>query len=164
MTADCHDPASDVIQVVINALKAVYAAGLECPPLGGVTDRVHFFAGDGAPIEEVHCDSPVLWVRLTSRHRSDDFPEPSIVASPCGSLEVIVLELGVARCADMDPSPKIRGTEAEIALDDTWRLSKAMCLASRQLSTDHYVGTDVIVPYGPEGGVIAWTTNMYVSL
>ncbi len=164
MTTPCQDPASEVISILIAAFKSVYAPGLECPPLGGTTDTVRFFAGDGAPIDEIHCDSPLLWVRLVSRHRSTEFPEPDIVTAPCGAMDTIVLELGVARCADMDPSPKIRGTEAEIALDDSWRISKAMCLASYQLGDNHYVGSDVIVPYGPEGGVIAWTSTFYATV
>jgi hypothetical protein len=160
----CHDRASDVVNTVITALKDVYGPGLDCPPLGGTTTTVRFFAGDGAPIEEIHCDSPLLWVRLMSRHRSVDFPEPDLIASPCGAMDVIVLEVGVARCADMDPTASVRAGEAEIALDDTWRISKAMCLVSSRLKNDHLVGTDVIEPYGPEGGVIAWTSTLYVSV
>lgn len=164
MSAYCTDPASEVVTIVMNSLRSLYAPGLDCPPLGGTTTKVSFFAGEGAPIDEVICDSPLLWVRLASRHRSEVFPDPSVTTFPCGALDVITMELGVARCADMDPTPSIQATEAEIALDDTWRLTKAMCLAAGQLKKDHHVGTDTINPYGPEGGVVAWTTNMFISV
>jgi len=160
----CVDPASDVITTVMNALKAVYAADSACPPLGGSTDKVSFFAADMAPLDEINCANPLLWVRLAGRHRSVVFPEMSIAASPCGALDVIVLEVGVARCADLDPSFKAKATEAEVALDDTWRLSRALCMVSSQLKTDHQVGYDSIVPFGPEGGVIAWTALVYISV
>ena len=158
----CSDPASDVITALMNALRVVYAAGSACPPLGGSTDKVEFIAADMAPLDEIHCANPLLWVRLAGRHRSQVFPEMSIAASPCGGLDVIVLEVGVARCADLDSS--VKATEAEVALDDTWRISKALCLVSGQLQADHQVGYDSIVPYGPEGGVIAWTALVYISV
>lgn len=164
MTVNCDDPASEVITETINALKDVYAPASDCPPLGGASTHVSFFAGDGAAIEEVNCESPLLWVRLVSRHRSQVFPEPSIFTSPCGSLDVVVIEVGVARCSDMDPTPATQATEAEVCLDDTWRISKAMCLVATRLGKDHHVGTDPILPYGPEGGIIAWTANLYVSV
>lgn len=165
MTAPaCVDPASEVITATMNALRAVYAADSVCPPLGGSTDKVAFIAADMAPLDEIHCSSPLLWVRLAGRHRSQVFPDPSVAASPCGGLDVIVLEVGVARCADLDPSYSAKATEAEVALDDTWRLSRALCMVSGQLRTDHQVGYDSIIPYGPEGGVIAWTALVYISV
>lgn len=160
----CTDPASAAVTTVMNALRAVYAADSDCPPLGGSSTEVAFFAGDTAMLDEVLCEHPLLWVRLASRHRSEFFPEPSITVAPCGALDVIVLEVGVARCADLEPTRAAHATEAEIALDDTWRLSKAICLASRDLDNDHHVGADSIVAYGPEGGLIAWTATLYISV
>lgn len=164
MSVDCVDRASAAVTTVMNSLRDVYAPDADCPPLGGSTTKVSFFAGDAALIDEVDCSSPLLWVRLSSRHRSEVFPEPTVERSPCGSLDVIVVEVGVARCADMDPNAATRATEAEISLDDTWRLAKAMCLASIRLGSDHHVGTDSISPYGPEGGIIAWTSTMFISV
>lgn len=146
----------------MNALRAVYSPDSACPPLGGATQKVAFFAADMAPLDEIHCASPLLWVRLAGRHRSQVFPDPMIAASPCAGLDVIVLEVGVARCADMEGSRK--SGEAEVALDDTWRLSRALCLVSGQLKDDHQVGYDSIIPFGPEGGVIAWTALVYISV
>jgi hypothetical protein len=37
-------------------------------------------------------------------------------------------------------------------------------MVSSQLKTDHQVGYDSIVPFGPEGGVIAWTALVYISV
>lgn len=164
MTAYCDDPASAVITTVMNCLKTLYGAGLDCPPLGGSTNQVAFFSGDGIPLDEVGCEAPFLWVRLASRHRSGMFPEPSLAVSPCGALDVIVVELGIARCAGLSDDPKVRDKESEIALDDTWRLSKAMCLAASEIGDEHQVGTDSVQPYGPEGGIIAWTTTMFISV
>lgn len=161
----CTDPASAVITTVMSSLAALFNPNSDCPPAGGGSTDVRFFAGDGAPIDEVSCDSPFLWVRLASRFRSEQFPEPSITLSPCGGFEVIQVEIGVARCAAMDTgiTRNQYATEAETSLDDSWRIGKTLCLI-RGLLTDHQIGADMVNPYGPEGGVIAWSTNIYISI
>jgi hypothetical protein len=50
----------------------------QCPPVGGGSTVVRFFAGEGAPIDEVNCETPLLWIRLSSRFRSTVFPEASV--------------------------------------------------------------------------------------
>lgn len=162
MTA-CHDPATDVIHAVLAAMRSVFSPTASCPPLGGGGEKVWFFAGEGAPIEEVNCGQPFLWVRLASRYRSQDFPDPYVPMNPCGSQEVIVVECGVARCAVTGEGTYDQyADEARVSLDDSWRLSKVGCLVTGQLP-DAQVGTDTVIPYGPEGGIIAWSTTLYVS-
>lgn len=166
MTDPCADPASAVITEVMNAMKAVFDPASPCPPVGGGSKVVMFFAGDGAPIDEVNCDRPTLWVRLVARFKSVIFPEPAPMVSPCGGLDVIQIELGIVRCSRMggDITRAQQSVESEIALDDSWRLGKVMCAVASVLDPATNIGTDMVVPYGPEGGLIAWTTNMYVSV
>jgi hypothetical protein len=159
----CHDPATDVIHAVMAAMRAVFSTKSECPPLGGGSDKVWLFAGEGAPLDEVNCNQPYLWVRVGSRFKSEVFPEPSVIIGPCGAQEVIVVEVGVGRCAlTGDPTLDQYTDEARVGLDDSWRLSKIPCLVAGSLD-GHQVGCDTIVPYGPEGGIIAWTTTMFIS-
>lgn len=162
----CEDPASTVINSIIAAMRQVFGTGTDCEPVGGGSNTVRFFAGEGAPIDEVSCEAPFLWVRLASRYRSEEFPDPSEIVPPCGAPEVIVVEIGVARCAVMDTSPTTAqyDQEAEISLDDSWRIGKVMCLVSALLKSDHQVGSGMVTPYGPEGGIIAWSSDMYVSI
>lgn len=162
----CTDPASAVIDSVIAAMKTVFSPTSDCPPVGGGSTTVQFFAGEGAPIDEVNCDSPMLWVRLAGRYRSEIFPDPSMTLSPCAATEVITVEIGVARCASVEVQLTAAqyAQEAETSLDDSWRIGKVMCLVSGTLSNDHQVGTDVVSPYGPEGGVVVWTSNLYISI
>jgi hypothetical protein len=161
----CQDPASPVIQSIIAVMRALFSPTSDCPPLGGGSDRVWFLAGEGAPIEEVNCDQPFLWVRLASRYHSEFFPDASLVVPPCGAPEVLVVEVGVARCASMDdPNFDAYTNEAAVSLDDCWRLSRMQCAVSGHLNGEHQVGADTINPYGPEGGVIAWMSTLYISV
>jgi hypothetical protein len=53
-------------------------------------------------------------------------------------------------------------------MDASWRLEMALRNAACRLKNsggdeDRLVGTDTVVPYGPEGGVIAWTGMLYAS-
>jgi hypothetical protein len=160
----CYDPATEVIHTVLAAMRAVFSPTSECPPLGGGSTKVWFFAGEGAPISEVNCNDPMLWVRLASRYRSEMFPDHTMVPTPCGGMQVLVVEVGVARCALADEGSIDEYTdEARIGLDDCWRLGKVACLVAGDLPAQQ-VGSDTITPYGPEGGIIAWTTTLYISV
>lgn len=161
----CHDPATDVIHAVMAAMRAVFTPKSECPPLGGGSEKVWFFAGEGAPIDVVNCNQPFLWVRLASRYRSDMFPDLAVSLNPCGSQDVLSLEVGVARCAITDEASLEEYTdEARVGLDDSWRLNKVPCIVSGSLGNAHQVGSDTVVPYGPEGGILMWTSTLFVSV
>ena len=162
----CTDPASAVIDAVIAAMKMVFDPKSDCPPVGGGSTTVRFYAGEGAYFDEIECAQPLLWVRFNSRYRSEYFPDASVVTLPCGAGEVITVEVGVARCSMMggDITPKEVAKEAEISLDDSWRLGKLTCALNSQLGGLHQIGQETISPWGPEGGVIAWATLLYISL
>ncbi len=172
--SDCTDPASDIVANVMEALRAAFDPDSACPPVGGGTGAVvRFFGGDGIPMAawNAHtsgegCDLPFLWVRVLRRYRSDRLPTPVIDTTPCGLSRVIALEMGVGRCAivEMDPSWKDYAVEAEISLDDSWRVESALCYAAalnRKAGLSSAIGE--ISPYGPEGGVVAWTGTIYVE-
>ncbi|SHV92115.1 Uncharacterised protein [Mycobacteroides abscessus subsp. abscessus] len=177
-----HDPASDIVNEFINAMKKAFnPADSVQPPLGGGSKDVRFFAGDGPlPLSvwdpehgpATGCKQPLLWVRVDRRYRSrrSDFPAAYVAARDCKTADVVralAVEIGIARCADMSAKPKwpVLESEAEISLDDSFRIETALCLAATALTKpDRAVATDTIAPQGPEGGLIAWTGMAYVSL
>lgn len=176
-----HDPASDIVNVFITAMKAAFNPDDKVqPPLGGGATDVRFFASDGAlPTAvwdpetglNISCKSPFLWVRVDRRFRSrqQEFPAVYVGDKDCKAADVVrgvAVEVGVARCSDMSAKPKwsVLEREAEISLDDSWRVEMALCMSAAALSkTNHAVATDTIAPLGPEGGLIAWTGMAYVS-
>jgi hypothetical protein len=174
------DPANCIINTVASALRMFFAPQSEQPPLGGGTEQVRLFAGDALPIEawdffrdgNEGCNEPFVWVRLMRRYRSKDFPAPFVGGDPCPIPVVIAVEIGVARCAATsigDCDWECYETEAEISADDSWRIERALCYAATTVRKSDppcspMVGLDAILPYGPEGGVIAWTGIMYASL
>ncbi|MBV9919269.1 MAG: hypothetical protein JOY78_00220 [Pseudonocardia sp.] len=162
---DCVDGASAVIDVITAALKTVFDPQCACPPVGGGSTTVRFMGGDGVVLEP-DCESPFLWVRLAMRFRSEIFPDPSATLNPCYSQEVIHVEIGAARCATMTPETdwSVQAQEAEISFDDSWRLSRALCGIYATLKDSHRIGYDTVTPYGPEGGVTAWSSTIIVGL
>ncbi|AYD82019.1 hypothetical protein I5G60_gp24 [Mycobacterium phage Saguaro] len=173
MTQPCRtDPALEVVEAAMTALADWFKPDSACPAKVGTTTNVRFFAGDGAPLAawDSHasqgCDEPFVWVRAMRRFRSQSFPTPTVGTMPCDLPRVIAVELGVGWCAVVDQEPRWDDyqREAEISTDVAWRLEEAVCMTSKLLrNDDRRVGTDTIVPYGPEGGVIAWTAVIYAT-
>lgn len=175
MTGCRTDPAMEIVTALTAALTDVFT-GETCPPLAGNVGTVRFFAGDGAPLAawDSHasqgCDTPFVWVRAKARYRSKEFPAPTIDTNPCGCelIKVLAAEIGVGWCAviDREPTWAEYATEAATSMDAAWRIEMALCRASKILKGDdegRLVGTDTLSPYGPEGGVIAWTGVLYAS-
>lgn len=169
----CEDPAADAIAIVMNTMKAVFDPASACPPRGGGSTEVRFFTFAGAPLGawDAHshegCEAPFLWVRLDSRFRTQSFPDEQIDAGPCRGQRAIGLEIGVGRCssAEAETDWEELNREAAIGLDDSWRIETALCYASSALTAAGYsAATDSIVPYGPEGGVSAWSGMLFVGL
>ena len=171
------DPALTVVNIVHQALADCFATDVEPPPRGGGSDNVRFFAGDTPAMSawDSHssggnaCDEPFLWLRVMRRYRSKSFPTPT-VATDCKLTRVIAVEIGVARCAvtDQHPEWEAYAEEALVSLDDSWRIEKALCVAMARLKGGDedaapLIGTDTIVPYGPEGGVLSWSGVLYAS-
>jgi hypothetical protein len=167
-----------IINQTIRAMRDVFSPTSSQPPLGGGTETVRFLAGEASPmavvdlhIADCECGKdPFLWVRLLRRYRSRTFPQPFIGDDPCGSPVVVALEIGVLRCAVVgqpDSSLEDYGKEAEISLDDSWRIELAQCQAVsklKQARCSDMVALDAVVPYGPDGGIIGWTGSLYVRV
>jgi hypothetical protein len=171
------DPAEEIIAALVTGLTDAFT-GTECPPLVGNVGVVRLFAGDGLPLAawDAHasggCDAPFIWIRPKARYRSHEFPAPTIDTSPCRTTltRVLAAEVGVAWCAVVEQNPDWADYAAEAAnsLDVSRRIEIAICKASTMLGTgedgeDRLVGTDTLAPYGPDGGVIAWTSTFYSS-
>lgn len=172
------DPLDDIVAAFTQAMREAFNPDDAVqPPLGGGSTEVHLFAGDGIPLatwnahaEGDGCDNPFLWVRVMRRYRTVQFPTPVIDITACETPRAVAIEIGVGRCAvvDLEPTWEDYDREALISLDDGWRIELALCRA-RDLVTrgnpqlGQAFGTDVITPYGPEGGVVAMTGIGYVQ-
>lgn len=176
--SQCTDPASVVVDTVIAALRAYFSPNTECPPDGGGTEAVRFLVGDrqSLPVGVLpSCpegDSILVWVRLDRRYEAklSEFPSATVRDQPCQADDIvptIALEVGVGRCVSMEAQPdwETLAREAEIALDDSWRISLALDLARCQLqSRERAVAIDTVAPDGPAAGVMLWTGMAYVQL
>lgn len=171
------DPALAVVAAYLDAMrKAFNPNDAEFPPTGGGTTNVRFFAGDGpalaafeAHAEGTDCAEPFVWVRVMRRYRSKVFPSPVLDQEQgCGTARVVAIEVGVARCSvtvQETPTWEAYDAEADMSLEDSYRVEIALCLAATALrGAGHSVATDIINPYGPEGGVIAWVGTAYADL
>ena len=179
MTAPCTDPVSEIVTVVMQAMRGMFDPDQECPPIGGGTTKVRFLATDAEAIpwdpqrEKSGCrDSPFVWVRVGSRYLSTtpSFPEAFVRDRGRCSAEdlarVVPVEVGVARCVSVKEPPNLDTveSESEIALDDSWRIEGALTVAVRELRTDERaVATDTVAAIGPAGGMLSWTGVVYVQ-
>ncbi|MCV6982093.1 hypothetical protein H7I53_17910 [Mycolicibacterium pulveris] len=149
----------------------------ECPPVGGGSETVRFFAGDDGVLAYWDpngrgCEDPFLWVRLWRRYRSSSkaFPAAVVANRNCRNKDtfaVVEVEIGVGRCASTEVNPKwsVLETEAEVSLDDSWRIETALRTAACRLQSEtRAVATDTVAASGPEGGLIAWTGVAYVQI
>lgn len=169
----CQDPAAAAIDTFITALrKAFNPDDAVCKPLGGGSTTVYFLAGDGGlPPWNPNCDEPFLWVRAAHRYRarSSDFPTAYMGDKHCNTPDlhrVLAIEIGIMRCTSLldEPDWQRLTNEANISLDDSWRIELALCTAANSWRRkDRPVATDTVAPYGPEGGVTAWTGMAYVQ-
>lgn len=170
------DDTGCILNLFVCAMREAFASDSIQPPDGGGSSEVRVFAGDAIPLsawdahaEGCGCGEPFLWVRLTRRYRSAQFPTPYVGPSPCGTPVVLAVEVGVGRCAVVgaQPSWDDYDREAEVSLDDSWRIELALCTAVKRVGKNG-CGTqgavDNVVPYGPEGGVIAWLGTAYVQI
>lgn len=173
-SAQCLDPAIDVINTCMDAMRVAFAPDSDCPPRGGGTSVVRMFAGDGAlPFWDPQSarEDMFVWVRVDRRYRSREgvFPGAYVadgVCDPHGVFPVLAVEVGVARCTSMDSECnwKLLAEEAAVSLDDSWRLERVMRAVRCLRSTDRAVATDTVAPIGPDGGVVAWTAMAYVQI
>lgn len=176
------DPAIDVVNAFITAMLAAFRPDDAVqPPLGGGSTNVRFFAGEGPALAAFdfhtgksggNCKEPFLWVRAARRYRyrPGAFPAPIVdTADKCAnSPQAIMVEVGVGRCsvaAKERPTWDEYAAEAEVMLDDSWRIGLVLCMAADALRTPkRQVGIDTTNPYGPEGGIVAWVGSAYVQL
>ena len=169
----CHDTASDIIDTFTVALrKAFNPNDPVCPPLGGGSTTIYFLAGDGGlPPWNPTCDEPFLWVRAANRYRTrtTEFPAAYIGDKNCTNPDltpVLAIEIGIMRCTTLldEPDWNRLTNEANISLDDSWRIEKALCVAATTWRRkDRLVATDTVTPFGPDGGVTAWTGMAYAQ-
>lgn len=170
-----------ILNNIIKALREWFRPDSNYPPVGPGTERVRVFAGDAAPLSAVDMhnedcggcgNDPFLWIRLMRRYPTDmdRFPGATLGQSPCGNIMAVAIEVGIARCAavfDDNCDWTAYESEAEISLDDSWRLQMALCMATGLLKDSECSDAttlDSIIPYGPEGGVIAWIGTLYVRV
>ena len=166
------DDVSTILDTVSTALKQAFTGGSSQPPLGGGTEDVRLLAGDTLPLAvwNAHvdggCGEPLVWVRLARRFRSRALPQVATEPTPCALPKAVEIEVGVARCAvvEADTDWQALAEEAEVSLDDSWRIEVALCRAVDMLAdTTTQTTTGDIVPFGPEGGIIAWSGTLWAQ-
>ncbi|WP_280466812.1 hypothetical protein [Nocardia cyriacigeorgica] len=170
------DPALVAVGLTMEAMRWAFSEAQTTPPLGGGSEDVRFFAGDGLPVaawmghsSQCKCASPMLWVRVVRRFRTSELPDerPGRKAG-CLDPMALTIEGGVMRCAVTAARPTWEQweREAQVQLDDSFRLDQALLQAQR--SIEENVAVDTMLgagePYGPEGGVIAWTQWIHIQL
>lgn len=170
-----QDPTQEFVDELIKVIQTVYSPDSPYPPPGGGSTTVHLVTGEGPEWDPMAgrfgeqggqaCEDPFIWVRLVTRYRSANFPEAT-VAPGCPGIPVIVMEIGVGRCINIDPEPdwSVISREAEWGLDDAFRLDKIACVLSGYLGTRALVAADPATPEGPEGGGIVWSTTVYIGI
>lgn len=174
MSADCTDPAQPAVDILLQTMSRVFAPDAECPPVGSGSTTVRFFTSAGAPLSfwDAHnegpcCGQPFLWVRLDSRSRTTSFPSETVTPGPCSGQRMYSFEIGVARATRMDLEADFDAldTETRISLDDSWRLEETLCAAGNRLANLGYsCASDTLIPYGPEGGITAWSGILHVAI
>jgi hypothetical protein len=170
-----NDEASNVVNTFIAGMLAAFnPSDAVMPPLGGGSLTVRFLAGDVVAMElfdahtdQAGCDEPFLWVRVSRRFRTTSFPSPETGPAACPLPRVITVEIGVGRCAKL--SAEVNWTdiesEAEISLDDSWRIELALChIITAFKEQNRLISVAEIVPIGPEGGVLGWAATANVIL
>jgi len=174
------DSLPDIIATCKSVLLQAYSpTGPQPPPKDTAPTAVRFFASmEGVPATWINPggECPLLWVRLSHRFRSRLSDFPAAVVSDGNSnacladiKRVACLEIGVGRCTsasmEADPDWKELEAEAELGLDDSRRIEASLGRILSELRTpQRAVAIDTVAPYGPEGGITAWTGLLFVQL
>ncbi|MCM6774981.1 hypothetical protein NDR87_26410 [Nocardia sp. CDC159] len=171
------DRAITLIGFVVESLRLAFSENSATPPLGGGSPHVRFFAGDSLPLAawaghsaSCDCADPMLWVRVVRRFRTATLPneEPGEI-SGCAIPRAITIEAGVMRCAVVAAEPPWDELEREalVQLDDSHRVDAALCRAMQCAERENAAQSTLLAagePFGPEGGVIAWTQWAHAQL
>lgn len=170
------DRAMTILGYVVESLRLAFDPKSATPPLGGGSPHIRLLGGDGIPAALFHpyreagCKEPLLWVRLVRRYYTELLPEESgRSTSGCARPQAMTVEAGVMRCSTMDPEPEWSDIEREALtqLDDGYRIDAALCRAM-QCARDEHRALDTYMaagePWGPNGGVIAWTQWAHVQV
>lgn len=166
------DNAREIIDTARAVMLEFFGDRDTAPALIGTVDTVRLFAGDGIPLAAWNsiagCGDAFVWVRVVRRYRIREFLTPTIDIAPCGLLKAVAVEVGAASCASMEETPRWEdyAREADESMDTAWRIEEALCVMSRRLKRDdseRLTGVDTVTPYGPDGGVLAWTGILYAT-
>lgn len=170
------DPAVTILGYVVESLRLAFDPKSATPPLGGGTPSIRLVGGDGIPqayfhpYREAGCSEPLVWVRLVRRYYTELLPEESgRTTTGCARPAALTVEAGVLRCSTMDPDPPWTDIEREALtqLDDGYRVDAAMRRAMKCARDEHRAHDTYLSPgepWGPHGGVIAWTQWVHVQV
>jgi len=175
-TDPCEDPAHAIVTTVMAALRSAYSTASSCPVDGAVdAPTVRFFVSEGTPLAawdaflangSADCTQPFLWVRLSSRFRSSDFPSAELNPGNCTGVRVVELEVGVGRCLNLGVQTDwdTLAREASRGMDDSFRIERVLNRCAAVFHTEgKLAATDTLVPYGPDGGISAWSGGLFVG-
>lgn len=157
------------IGLILEELRVVFCDE-DNPPLGGVVPEVEHRPGSDVALDGLmdgNCPG-IVWVNCHRIYTTTEFPAETDNPRPCTGQNAAAIQLGAARCcATVDdrgypPSPADMERDALIGLDDAHRLKVAACRAIRRAKDLDLIDDAVqsaLEPYGPAGGILAWTLN-----
>lgn len=155
-----------IVVALLEKLRAAFCND-EHPPVGGVTGQPQPRAGNGVPPLDNFNDCSLLFLNVTNRFRSNEFPNQSVSDDPCTMQKVVELQIGVARCTAVAeavgrkialPSADTMAAEFGVQEDDADRLDWVLCRAAAKLKNDHDIlswAPEATTVLGPEGGTVA---------
>lgn len=159
---------------IIEQLRAVFC-NEDAPPLGGTVAEIEHRPGSDVALDGLmdgNCPG-IVWVNCHRIYTTTEFPAETDNPRPCTGQTAAVIQIGAARCcATVDdrgypPAAAQMEQDALVGLDDAHRLKVAACKAIRQARDLDLIDDAVqsaLEPYGPQGGILAWTLNLSVLL
>lgn len=153
-----------LVATLLEALRVLFTTDGENAPVGGITGQPQLRAGDGVPALDNFDECSLLFLNITGRYRTTQFPQQAIENAHCGTSFVLEVQIGVARCsvaldyAGNLPDAATMEAEFNAQEDDADRLDRALCVTAREAQRNNIIhdwapqATEVV---GPEGGTVA---------
>lgn len=165
----------EVVGTIIEAMRTQFTSDAATEPLGGAVPTIEHRPGADVALDGLEYENcaGIVWVNVLRMFRTTEWPQESDSMSACRGTLAVVVQVGAARCVStvdssgFPPTPEDMERDALVGLDDAVRLERALCIAARWLE-QRGIGNGSVVgssePYGPAGGVLAWTKTLNVQL
>lgn len=153
-----------LVATILESLRNFFT-NTEHPPVGGVTGQPQLRSGNGIPaLDNFDGDCALLFLSVTSRFRTTEFPNQTVTAVNCGTSLAVQVQIGVSRCSQALtwngglPDAETMAAEFDAQEDDADRLDRAFCVAAKAAQRAGVIldwtpiSAEVL---GPEGATVA---------